>query len=330
MKASDANEAPSGVKTQPDTASRPAFLLPWRLVGLLFAMLCLAGGLAAITVGLAYVPSAVSGLILGFFGTVFGGRVKTVCAIASVVLASVVSTIIPVWISFYALAPAFAILSGTELARYGTRVSVFAIMSWITLNSPATSTADLIPLMIVFSATAAVGTVMVVLLKAEGRVAPLQVENGYAIAHGCALAIGLVLAQIIASKFDNANSHWIALLFAARALDPPGSHVAKAGSRGVSMVLGAGVASALVMLPLSAAWFKLIAVLFLLTGLRYLPSDRLISPALMSAGIVLASSPTTETAVFRAEAAVLACGLVLLVFFLARIVRQTILKRRDI
>ena len=313
-----------------DTNDRPAFLLPWRLVGLLFATLCLSGGIAALTAGVQYVPGAVSGLILGFFGTVFGGRIKTLCAIASVVVASVASTFIPPWISFYALAPAFALLAGTELARFGTRVTVFAIMSWITLNSPATAAADLNPLMLVFSATALLGTVMVVLLKAEGRVSPASVERGYAIAHGCALAIGLVLAQLIASQFEHVNSHWIALLFAARALDPPGSHVAQASSRGLAMVAGAGVASLLVLLPLSTDWFKLVAVAFLLAGLRYLPSGRALSPALMSAGIVLASSPTTETALFRAEAAVVACGLVLFVFFLARLVRRGVLDRRGI
>lgn len=210
---------------------RPTFLLPWRLVALLLATLCITGGLAAVTVGPQYVPGAVSGLVLGFFGTVFGDRVKTVLAIASVAMASIASTFMPAWVSFYALAPAFSLLAGTELARFGTRVSVFAIMSWITLNSPAASTAELIPLILVFSATAVVGIAMVILLKAEGRIAPSEVERGYAIVHGCALAIGLVLAQLIASQFENANSHWIALLFAARALDPPGSHVAQARSR---------------------------------------------------------------------------------------------------
>ena len=112
--------------------------------------------------GLQYVPGAVSGLILGFFGAVFGGRVKTAYAIASVFLASAVTNVIPAWISFYALAPAFAMLAGTELARFGTRVSVFAIMSWIILNSPATFGADLIPLLLVFSASAVAGTAMVV------------------------------------------------------------------------------------------------------------------------------------------------------------------------
>ncbi len=310
------------------TKPRAVFLLPWRLVALLFVAVCLAGGLAAVSAGSQYVPGAISGLILGFFGTVFGGRTKTICAIASVVLASVASTIIPSWVSFYALAPAFALLAGTELARFGTRVSVFAIMSWILLNGPATSGADLIPLLLVFSTSAALGIAMAAVLKVEGRVPSTHVERGYAIAHGCALALGLVLAHLIASQFDNANSHWIALLFAARALDPPGSHAKQAGRRGLAMVLGAGVASVLVMLPITLVWYRVVAVAFFLIGLRYLPSARSVSPALMSAGIILASSPTTETAVFRAEAATLACGLVLFVFFLARLVRQLILELR--
>ena len=275
-----------------------------------------------------YVPGAVSGLILGFFGAVFGGRVKTAYAIASVFLASAVTNVIPAWVGFYALAPAFAMLAGTELARFGTRVSVFAIMSWIMLDSPATFGADLIPLLLVFSASAVAGTAMVLVLKEEARVAPSPVERGYAVAHGCALAVGLVLAQLIASQFNNSNSHWIALLFAARALDPPGSHAAQARRKGVAMVIGAGVASVLLMLPLSLAWFKLVAVAFFLTGLRYLPSGGFVSPALLSAAIVLTSSPTTETALFRAEAATVACGLVLFVFFLARWVRQLILELR--
>jgi hypothetical protein len=277
-----------------------------------------------------YLPGAISGLILGFFGTVFGGRVKTLYAIASVLLASIASTLIPPWISFYALAPAFALLAGLELGRFGTRVTVFAIMSWITLNSPATSAADLIPLMLVFAATAMLGIGMVIWLKAEGRIAPVVVERGYAIAHGSALAIGLILAQLIASQFEHVNSHWIALLFAARALDPPGSHVAQATRKGLAMVSGAALASVLVVLPIPTIWFGISAVAFLIAGLRYLPSGSAFSPALMSAGIVLASSPTTDTALFRAEAALVACGLVLFVFFLARQVRRGILERRGV
>lgn len=278
--------------------------------------------------GLQYVPGAVTGLILGFFGTLFGGRVKTTYAIASVFLASTVTNVIPAWVSFYALAPAFAMLAGTELAHFGTRVSVFAIMSWIVLYSPATFGADLIPLLFVFSISAIAGTAMVVVLKAEGRVVPVRVERGYAVAHGCALAIGLVLAQLISSQFNNPNSHWIALLFAARALDPPGSHAAQAGRKGFAMVGGAGIASVLVMLPLSLVWFKLVAVAFFLIGMRYLPSGRSLSPALLSAGIVLLSSPTNQTALFRAEAATVACGLVVFVFFLTRWIRQLILELR--
>lgn len=318
------------MKENPETKDRPIFLLPWRLIFLLFAALCVVAIATTAATGPFYIPGAVSGLLLGFFGTVFGGRVKTICAVVSVGLASAVTVAIPAWLSFYVLAPAFAILAGTELARFGTRVTIFAIMSWITLNSPVTFGTEALPLLFVFSASAAVGTIMAVLLGAEGRVEPSEIERGYAITHGIALAIGLVFAQLIASQFENAHSHWVALLFTARALDPPGSHVAQARRKGLAMVLGAGMASALVALPLTILHFKLVAVVFLLIGLRYLPSRKSVSPALISAGIVLVSSPTTETASFRAEAAMLACGLVLLVFFGARIVRQAIFEKHGI
>ncbi len=313
-----------------DSKGRPAFLLPWRLVLLLFAVSGLAAGFAAMSAGQHTVPGAFAGMILGFFGTIFGDRVRTILAIFCVTIASLATDMAPAWVSFYALAPAFAIIAGAELARFGSRVSVFAIMSWITLNSPATSTADTPSLLLVFMASAFAGTILVLVLKLEGRVPPTPVERGYAIAHGSALAIGLILSQIIASQFDNANSHWIALLFAARALDPPGSHIEQARSRGTAMVLGAGAASALVMLPIITALFQVMAVALLIVGLRYLPSGQWIAPALMSAGIVLATSPTTETAVFRAEAAVIASGLVLLVFFLARAIRRRLLENRGV
>ncbi|MEM1235969.1 MAG: FUSC family protein [Pseudomonadota bacterium] len=313
-------------KTAAPSESGP-MLLPWTLVAILFAGLCAASGLAAVFFGLPYIGGAVTGVILGFFGSLFGGRYKTGSAALSVILATVVSSFIPPWYSFYALAPAFALLAGFELARYGSRVSVFAIMSWIILNSPTTAAAELGPLLLVFSASLAGGLVLAIILKVEGHVPPSDVQTGFAITHGFALAIGLVLAQLIASQFDNTHSHWIALLFAARALDPPGKQVAQARSRALAMVLGAAVASVLVLMPVESTWIKLFAVAFFVVGLRYLPSKGAVSPAMLSAGVILATSPTAETAVFRAEAAVLACALVVLVFFLARSVRRTFLGR---
>ncbi|MBO9410987.1 MULTISPECIES: hypothetical protein [unclassified Ruegeria] len=313
----------------PETSDRPVFLLPWRFVSLLLAMLCLVVGATTVFTGPSNIPGAISGLILGFFGIVFGGRVKTTFAILSVAVASAITVAIPAWLSFYVLAPAFAVLAGTELARFGTRVTIFAIMSWIILSSPVTLDAELLPLLLVFSVSAAVGVTMAILPSLEGRVEPSDIESGYAITHGIALAVGLVCAQLIASQFENAHSHWVALLFTARALDPPGSHVAQARRKGLAMVLGAGMASVFVTFPLTTLYFKLVAVVLILIGLRYLPSRKPISPASMSAGIVLMSSPTTETALFRAEAALLACGLVLLVFFGARTVRRAILEKQE-
>lgn len=101
---------------------------------LLLMALCSVAGASAIDLGLQYIPGAISGLIPGFFGAVFGGRLKAVYAIAAICLATAFSGGAPAWVSYYASAPDFAVLAGIELTRFGTRVSVFKIMSWNTLR----------------------------------------------------------------------------------------------------------------------------------------------------------------------------------------------------
>ncbi|MEM8631662.1 MAG: hypothetical protein AAGF74_10525 [Pseudomonadota bacterium] len=311
-----------------DDPKKPAFLLPWRVVLLFFAALCLVVGFAYLVAGLPYVAGAVSGLILGFFGSIFGDRTKAVWAITSVAALAAVAALTPDCVSVFLLAPGFAALAGLELARFGTRVTIFAIMSWIILHSPVSAPAHPALLLPIFAGSAAIGIALAGLLGATRRVPPITVESGYAIAHAMALAIGLVLAQIIATRFDTAQSHWIALLFAARALDPPGSHVTQAASRGAAMVVGAGIAGLLVNLPLGVTWFALAVIAMLLVGLRYLPSGMATSSALMSAGIVLASSPTEATALFRAEATVIASLLVVFVFIISAAIRRAFLPTR--
>ncbi len=295
---------------------RTGSLLPWRLVFVVFATFCTVAGATFYAMGPLYVPSAISGLILGVFGVLFGDRTKTAIAMMGVVVLAIISQATPFWVSVFVLAPLCAVLVGTELARFGTRVGVLGLMSWVTLNGPVSVATEPAHLLIAFAAAVTVGLLLALTLGLEARVPPTHVAQRYAVGHGCALAIGLVLAQLFATLFDNPHSHWIALLFTVRALDPPGSHVAQAASRGAAMVAGAGLAGVAVLIPASPVWFAVLGVAFVLAGLRYLPSGRPLSSGLMSSGIVLASAPTVETALFRAEAAILASLLVLFVFYL--------------
>lgn len=319
-------EAPKEEDTAQNGA-RPEFLVPWRLVMVIFGTLCAVAGAAHLAAGPAYVPGAVSGLILGVFGTFFGSRAKTIAALICVAAGAAVSHATPFWVSIFLLAPLCAGLVSLELSRFGTRVGVLAIMSWITLNGAVSVPTEQPYLLLVFAVAVVIGLILATALGLEGRVPHVVVEQRYAIGHGSALALGLVLAQVIATLFDNPQSHWIALLFTVRALDPPGSHVAQAVSRGVAMVAGAGVAGAAVLIPASPVWFVVLGVIALLAGLRYLPSGRALASALMSAGIVLASAPTVETAMFRAEAAILASMLVLVVFYVVSTVLDALQSR---
>jgi hypothetical protein len=297
-------------------------VLPWRLVMIPFVVMCAVALAAAYAFGPVYASGAGAGVALGFFGTLFSsGRQSILCALA-VVVATAASLWCPEWVRFAIIIPAMAAVAGRELAQDGTRTFIFAIISWILLLGPVLNGADAGILVLVFVLSAGVGAALAAGMGAQGKVPPTDVETGYAVAHATALAIGLALALLIAKLFDAPQTHWIAMLFAVRALDPPGQHLHRATRRGFATVIGAGAAGLLVLLPLSPVAFKLIGAAFLLVGIRYLTSGAARSTAFMSAGVVLATAPTTETALFRIEAAVIAAALVVGLFLLVDFVRS--------
>ena len=302
-------------------------LLPWRLVFLIFAASLGSAGAAFAVAGLAYVPAAIVGVILGFFGCVFGSLRKVAVASICVMVATALSRYSADWVTLWLIIPVLALLTGTELARYGTRVGVFAIMSCILLVGPAAPNTELGLLLVVYAATTLTGAAIAEAVHVAGRAPRTDAEVGFVVAHSIAFATGLILAQLIAIYFDTAQSHWIAMLFAARALDPPEQRLVQVRRRAVSMVGGAAVAGALVFLPVAAVFLSILGVMSVLVGLRYLPSGGLHAPFFMSAGVVLATSPTAGTALFRAEAVVVASLLVVLVFWLGASIRRAIALR---
>ncbi|WP_162797874.1 FUSC family protein [Sulfitobacter sp. JL08] len=306
----------------PKSQTQPPGVLPWRLVMIPLLVMCAVSMAAVYAFGPVYAAGAGAGVALGFFGTLFSTMRKSALGVLAVVIATAPTIWFPEWVRFAVVIPVMAALAGRELAQDGTRTFVFAIISWILLLGPALNGADGGILVLVFVLSACVGAGLAAAMGAQGKVPPTDVESGYAVAHAIALAIGLALALWIAKLFDTPHTHWIAMLFAVRALDPPGQHLHRATRRGFATVVGAGAAGLLVILPLSAVVFKLVGAAFMLVGIRYLTSGAARSTALMSAGVVLATAPTAETALFRIEAAVIAAALVVGLFLVTGYIRS--------
>ena len=313
----------------PTPATPQPGLLPWRLVLLIFGLSAAAGALTFGLAGSEYIPATLSGMILGVFGTMLGDPKKTALAVGAVGLAVTLSDLAASWPTYLMIAPLFALAAGLELKRFGTRASIFAVMSWIILTGPSFPEGTSILLVAIFALSTLTGTVFATWTGISGRAPLTQTSQAYAVAHAAALGVGLILAEFAASLFDDIHAYWIALLFTARALDPPGRHLTAAGRRGAAMVIGAGAAGLLVALVQFPAELTVVGVASILVGLRYLPSGRPISSACMSAGVVLTTSPSIETAIFRAEAAIGASILVVLVFFLGSAILKLMGEQRN-
>ena len=296
-------------------------LLPWRLVAAIFAVFAVCVGASVAALGPAAAPGAMAGVLVGFFGTLFGDRRRSALAIVVVALATAASATAPDWARFVVVAPALSILTGWEAARSGTRAAVFAAMAWILLHAPAADGAGA-PLFVAFGCSAVLGLVSALRFGVEGRAARDAAGLVYGIMLGTAMAIGLALAFLIAQRFDSSHSQWIALMFVARGLDPPREHARGALRTGLGAAAGAGAAGAALALPLPAWAFASAAVVLLLSGLRLLPAGTPLSPALISGAIILGVAPSPDSALFRAEAAAIAAGLaVALSFGVGRLTR---------
>ena len=295
----------------------PSRRLPWRFVAIISALLV---GAVLITPALAgphAVAGAAAGVIAGFFGTAFGSRWKAAAGIVIVLAATSASILTPDLITLAVIIPAMAALVGWEAGSAGSRTFAMSLFAWIVLVNATTGGGGGLALTVAFAAWALIGIIAAMATGAEALVPARPGGRGYGFSLFVGLACGLVLAFLIARLFEDAHTHWIALMVALRSLDAPGTHSKNALRTGAGAILGAVFAGVLLTLPLHDAALKISGVLALLLGLRLLPARSPASPALISAGIILAFATSMESALFRVQAAIIAAALAMGLAWLA-------------
>ena len=276
---------------------------------MIIAAFAIAVGATAVWVGPDMASVAVSGVMVGLFGSLFGDRIRAAAAAGTALGAIALGMVLPDWVSFAIAIPVMAALVGRETDRAGSKTFVFGLMAWIILLAPANS-GDGWTLIAVFVAAAAFGIGVAIVTGVEARIPAGPHLPGYGLSLGIVVAAGLALAFFIAGRFDGSHTQWVALLFAARALDAPDAHLSKAVRTALGAMAGAAAAGALLVLPLPSPAFAVVGMLLFVLGLRLMPAKTPLSPALTSAAVILGTASDQASAVFRVEAAAIAAGLV--------------------
>ena len=294
----------------------------------IIASFAVAGGATAFLVGPDMASVAVAGVMVGLFGSLFGDRIRATAAAGTALGATALGMASPGWVSFAIVIPVMAALVGRESDRTGSKTFVFGLIAWIILLAPAGSGGGW-TLIAVFVAAATFGIGVAIMMGVEARILAGPHVPGYGFSLGIALAAGLALAFLIAGRFEGSHTQWIALLFAARALDAPDAHLSKAVRTALGAIAGAAAAGALLALPLPSPAFAVAGILLFVLGLRLMPANTPLSPALTSAAVILGTAPDQASAVFRVEAAAIAAGLAVALIWCVRALRARVLERRE-
>jgi len=274
----------------------------------IIAVFAAAVGATVILFGPDMAPVALAGVMVGLFGTLFGTRYLALAAAGAALAATGFGLAVPGWAGTAIAIGAMTGLLGREADRSGSKTFVFGIMAWIILVAPAAAGGGWM-MVAVFATATAFGIGVAIMLGAEARIPLAPHVPGYGMALGIATATGLALAFAIAANFDGTHTQWIALMFAARGLDAPGSHRKKAVRTGLGAMAGAAAAGAVLALPLPSIAVTAAGLVMFVLGLRLLPAQSPLSPAFVSAAIILATAPDTAAADFRIMAAAIAAGL---------------------
>lgn len=289
-------------------------LLPWKVVAILFGTFCIAA-LISILIDPLTLPAAIGGALVGLFSTTFADRYCALLAAVISAAATVVGFFSQEWIWVAFIIPVMAACAGLEVIHRGSKSMVFAIMAWIMMSVPAGAGVGW-PLLGVFLLAVTLGISVAVFTGLESRLRTGAPARNYGISLFIGLCAGLWLAFGVASFYEQVYSFWIAMLFTSRALDPPDSHRRKALAAGFGTVLGAALAGITVMLSLPGYLLKALGVLLLILGLRLIPLKSPLTPALMSAAVILAAVPDPDIAAFRIEAAIIAASLAVVLSFI--------------
>lgn len=297
--------------------------LPWSL-----AIRIAAGLLAPALLALAFAPAtilaAVGGSFLAIFGSFQGSTRRSLMGGAAVLLLFLVSQAAPGALDIRAVILCLALAAGIETVTQGGRsltLSIFAAVMLIGAIRRYGAPPDLAAL--VFVASLAFGALLAEALNLSGKAAlpPNDIRSG--VEHALFLAIGLLLSLALVQRMEGAQALWIVQMFVLRAMAPPKLDPARTAQFVAGAVIGAGLAAGLETLGLETrAGLRLcLAALCLVVGLRFLPVGRTLSAAALTLAVLLATAPTPEAALFRAEAAgvsaALALGLLLILQHLA-------------
>ena len=198
---------------------------------------------------------------------------------------------------------------------------------WLMLIAPA-GNGSALELFAAYVVPLLAGSLLAAGLGAEAIASKPPAGARYGRAHAIALAIGLATSIILSWQFDHPGAHWIMTLFVVRALDDPGTHRKKALWTGLATMLGAVTAALVTLMPLPPSLFTVLGALFLLIGLRLMPLPDAKSSLFMSAGVVLATAPTLDAALYRGGAAFFASLLAIMLSYASAVMTERLERTR--
>lgn len=309
------------------TDGQSSRVLPWKFVAIVFAALAIAAVATAWLFERPMIPAALAGTIMGFFGTVLANRARALFAGAIVLLASLAGSEFPAWMIPVVIAPLLCAFSGWEIGKTGTRAHALGLLAWIMLIAPA-GNGSALELFAAYIVPLLAGSLLAAGLGAEAIASKPPAGTRYGRAHAIALAIGLATSIILSWQFNHPGAHWIMTLFVVRALDDPGTHRKKALWTGLATMLGAVTAALVTLMPLPPSLFTVLGALFLLIGLRLMPLPDAKSSLLMSAGVVLATAPTLDAALYRGGAAFFASLLAIMLSYASAVMTERLERTR--
>lgn len=312
-------------------ASAAPRALPWSLAIRIAAGL-LVPALLALTLAPSTVLAAVGGSFLAIFGSYQGSTRRSLMGGAAVLLLFLLGQSAPETLDLRVVILCLALAAGIETVTQGGRsltLSIFAAVMLIGATRRYGAPPELAAL--VFVASLATGTVLADRLKLSGKAAlpPNDIRSG--VEHAAFLAIGLLLSLALVQRMEGTQALWIIQMFVLRAMAPPKLDPLRTAQFVAGAVIGAALAAGIETLGLEThAVLRLcLAALCLVLGLRSLPVAQVFSAAALTLAVLLATAPTPESALFRAEAAGISAALALGLLLILQHLGEWVRPRRD-
>ncbi|WP_172299933.1 hypothetical protein [Pseudoruegeria sp. HB172150] len=287
-------------------------VLPWpttlTLVGA--AMVVLLPSLLLIGQGGAF--AAVGGFVLGAFAIISGGMGMALRA-GPAMLAVILCLIAIPGYAFATLVGLLLVIgTGFEAHRYGTRVVVFAIFTYLTVRLGLLQDGSW-NLALTYAAGFIAGAAATHWRRLTGMFPKVKISRAEAVALAVFIGIGLLITDALMAWLQTPRSYWIALLFTMRGIMPLQAQRAAVLTFGKAASIGVVIAVLAEVLGLPTEVRLILALIFATLGIRYVVHPRPFASMLFSAAVLLCSTATLQDAIYRAQAIVI---VVLLVLFL--------------